>query len=851
MTDEKPSEESALHHFDEIVEHAPFPWQRRLYAAFAKGDIPEVVDVPTGLGKTLSILLLLLARLENPALPARVVYIVDRRAIVDQTAQAIRAWIDRIATLPRLASTFNATSAFPSDLPVQLGVLRGGLADDGQWRVDPARPAVVVGTVDMIGSRIMFSGYGDGRSRRSMHAGLLGHDSVVMLDEAHLSPAMEALIRSVERIQGHCGFRTMTLSATSTGTRSIIGLVPGDEADPEIRRRLHAVKKPSFHPVGTYAALVDRMCEAATAHRSGSVAVFVRTVESAGEIAKRLRAMLGDDGSARVALLTGTLRGKERAELTNGAVWQRFDPRRERGPASPSVYLVMTSAGEVGIDLDADHGVMDLATLDSMIQRLGRVNRMGMAEAEISIVFREKDRKKETIEPEKTPKSYARLLDMARAKTLKALCQLRDLSPAALRSVDKKTLDECTLLSTRPARLHGEVVEAYAATSADLQLPDVSVYLRGVSDPDPPHCHLIWRREIANLVRLGEDTAREVIAFFRPGADEIARVPARFARKLIEAALARQDGGGLSLIAVGARGDVHSGMVESASAIPSLDYATIFLPTAAGGLDASGLPSLPARGVVSDVGDDDERIRYVEGSNGPEAVDGGEAPALPPWLDRAIELRVPLYDPDEEDAEERFLVFALCRPDAALQAGESDLTWLGASRQTIDEHCSLVGDAARRIGEALALPEAGALEAAGRWHDVGKARHIWQRAAGVPAGGPPLAKSTKGRLRPELLGGYRHEFGSLAEAERNIPTASPYRDLVLHLIASHHGWARPGFPHPRQWDPDMSSALNRRLAIDVADRFARLQAEYGAWRLAWLEALLKAADAYVSTRAGS
>ena len=84
---------------------------------------------------------------------------------------------------------------------VGLGVLRGGLADDGAWRLDPARPAVLVGTVDMVGSRLLFSGYGDGRSRRAMHAGLLGHDAVVLLDEAHLAPAFAALLRDIERMQ--------------------------------------------------------------------------------------------------------------------------------------------------------------------------------------------------------------------------------------------------------------------------------------------------------------------------------------------------------------------------------------------------------------------------------------------------------------------------------------------------------------------------------------------------------------------------------------------------------------------------------------------------------------------------
>ena len=241
VTDTWRRDEADIPHFRDVVGHDPYPWQGRLYGAFVDGNVPEAVDIPTGLGKTLCVLLFLLARTRNSSLPTRVVYVVDRRAIVDQTADAIRAWIDRIAELPRLANLFAGSSAFPSDLPVQLGVLRGGLADDGEWRVDPTRPAVVVGTVDMIGSRIMFSGYGDGRSRRSMHAGLLGHDSIVMLDEAHLSPAMGVLIHSINRIQSHHKFRTMTLSATSTDTQCAFRLLPTEESDPAVRDRLHAV----------------------------------------------------------------------------------------------------------------------------------------------------------------------------------------------------------------------------------------------------------------------------------------------------------------------------------------------------------------------------------------------------------------------------------------------------------------------------------------------------------------------------------------------------------------------------------------------------------------------------------
>ena len=847
MSDSQESGETSIPYFREIVRHDPYPWQRRLYKTFVEGSVPKALDIPTGLGKTLCVLLFLLARVRNTALPTRVIYIVDRRAIVDQTATAIRTWIERIAELPEFAGVLDATSAFSSDLPVQLGVLRGGLADDGEWRIDPARPAVVVGTVDMIGSRMMFSGYGDGPSRRPMHAGLLGHDSIVMLDEAHLSPAMAVLIHTINQLQSHLMFQTMTLSATSTDTESVFQLLPEDEANPAVRSRLHSVKTQSLHQVGKPVDRVGRICEVATAHKSGSVAVFTRTVADAEKIAAKLISIL-DDGSERVALLTGTLRGKERAELADGTVWRSFLPNRDRDASAPSVYLVMTSAGEVGVDLDADHGVMDLSTLDSMIQRVGRVNRLGLTEADVAIVFTEQ----EAVESPAEPKTHSQRLAAARTKTLKVLGQLPDLSPATLRGLDKQVLKECCVPPARPARLHAEVVEAFAATSATLQLPHVSIYLHGVSDqPDPPESFLIWRWDVAHLVQLGNDAAAEAIAFFRPSADEVARVPARVAQDLILSALERQGARGLPLIVVEPGGDVRAVLLMSEDKLSLLDYATVFLPTTAGGLESSGLPSKLARHEVSDVGDSDDRVRYVDASGGGDVEADESEQALPAWLDQAIELRVPLHDVNEDD-EERFLVYALRRSDPALQTGESNLIWLGASTQTMDEHCALVGAAARRIGAALSLPdhEVDALEAAGRWHDRGKARKVWQRAAGVPANGPLLVKSRRGRFRPALLGGYRHEFGSLAEAEREIPVKSPNRELILHLIASHHGRARPGFPQSRQWDPDVPSALNRRLAIEAANRFANLQAEYGPWRLAWLEALLKAADVYVSSRNG-
>ena len=841
MLEDRNRAAATVPHFRAVVGDDPYPWQRRLYGALARGAVPDAVDIPTGLGKTACVLLALLARLEYPALPRRIVYVVDRRAIVDQTAEIVRTWIARIGALPSLRRAFDACAAHRAERSVGLGVLRGGLADDGAWRLDPARPTVLVGTVDMVGSRLLFSGYGDGRSRRAMHAGLLGHDAMVLLDEAHLAPAFAALLRDIERMQHRREFRTMTLSATGACGATVLALTRADTRSVAVRRRLNARKSPRFVEAATPAERIRRIRDAALAHRCGAVVVFVERVADARRIARGLVAALGPGASERVAVLTGTLRGHERAALTEGAVWRRFTHRERPPPHAPSVYLVSTTAGEVGVDLDADHAVMDLSTLDSMVQRLGRVNRAGEGDAQVTVVFTAR----EASGPDSTPTSYRERCEAARAATLDALRRLSGLSPKTLRALDPDTVAACSAPTARPAPLDAVVLEAFAATSAALARPPVAVYLRGVSEEaHTAQCFLAWRRDVAELVGLGTAVAGEVLAFFPPTSEELARVPASYAQKLVRCAIERLDGAALPLVVVGSDGAAFAAAVHDVSALPAFEFATVLLPAEAGGLSATGLPDAEASDPVEDVADTDARTRYF-------------APCppgtLPAWTERAVELRVPLPgESDEEEEDERSLVYAKRRPDAGLHTGEGRSSRLTASAPTIDAHCAEVAAAARRIGAALGLPAdlVDALDAAGRWHDRGKARAVWQRAAGVPTGSPALAKSPRGRLRPAWLGGYRHEVGSSVDAERILGADVPHRDLVLHLVAAHHGWARPGFPDRKQFDPESPSRVNERCARRAARRFARLQARHGPWRLAWLEALLKAADAHVSSGAG-
>ena len=616
-------------------------------------------------------------------------------------------------------------------------------------------------------------------------------------------------------------------------------ILKGDDLkDEAVRRRLDARKTACFVGVASPSARIGAMCEAALAHRTGAIAVYVERVADAQLIALRLARA---HGAERVAVLTGTLRGHERSALVAGAVWRRFAPKRDRTQALPAVYLVMTSAGEVGLDLDADHAVMDLAPLDAMAQRLGRVNRAGLGSATVTVVHTARDSAAVG-----RPGTVAGRLRAARRETLGVLRSLRDLSPETLRHVDQATLGRCTVSRVTNARLDAAVVEAYALTSADVVRPPVEVYLRGVAEqPDVPETWLAWRRDVADLVRAGPEAAEAALSVFRPRAAELARVPVTEAKKIVREAIGREEGRGLALVVVRGDGEVHAARVHDAAEMRSLAYATVLLPPGAGGLAESGLPDAAASGAVADVGDTPDRIRYVAAEPGDEAGDG---PELPAWADAAVEFRIPIPE-DEDGCEERTWVYALRRAGADLATGAGEMTWLGGVIQTLEEHGRLVGKAARRIARALGLEPTlvEALGLAGEWHDAGKSRRVWQLAAGVPPGGPSLAKSRRGRFRPGWLGGYRHEFGSVADAERSLPADTPHRDLILHLIAAHHGWARPGFPRPEQWDPDASPGANRALAERIADRYARLAAENGPWRLAWFEAILKAADAWVSS----
>lgn len=204
---------------------------------------------------------------------------------------------------------------------------------------------------------------------------------------------------------------------------------------------------------------------------------------------------------------------------------------------------------------------------------------------------------------------------------------------------------------------------------------------------------------------------------------------------------------------------------------------------------------------------------------------------------------------------------------------EDDATASGTVNVTLPSHLEGVGSFAKRFARACGLPPhlVDALRCAGRLHDLGKADPRFQailRNGNPWACGPLLAKSgtiPQGRQLYEaarIAAGYpkggRHELLSvrLAESAPDLLPSDPLlRDLVLHLVASHHGWCRPFAPvvmdeSPKQVSLEFDSrqlahtsdTRLERLDSGVSERYWSLTRHFGWWGLAWLEAILRLAD---------
>jgi CRISPR-associated endonuclease/helicase Cas3 len=922
--------------FETLTGHKPMLWQQRLFDEFAAGRIPSALDLPTGLGKTSVMALWLIARAQGAKLPRRLVYIVDRRAVVDQaTAEA-----------ERLRDNIAKAALGIEKLPIS--TLRGRFVDNREWRDDPAAAAIIIGTVDMIGSRLLFSGYGVSPKMRPYHAGLLGADALVVLDEAHLVPPFEHLLRAIERDAALWPkndqdrkllprFTLLPLSATqrdveeSGSGRPPFRLEEADRlTDPVAGKRLGATKRLRFEPLAPKEQ--DRqLAEAAwkLAKMDGGfsrVAVFCdrreRGDEGSGPSAQGVREEIeklarGDKRAGRAAakihleLLVGARRVYEREGVAKRLRELGFIG--EKKPLDMPAFLVATSAGEVGVDIDADHMVCDLVAWERMVQRLGRVNRRGEGDAEL-VVFWSEPTVKNADAP--TPPEQRALTAVAAKTVGERLPQIDgafDASPGAIRALAERARTDHALkamleraTTPEPLRppLNRALVDAWSMTSLEHHTgrPEVGPWLRGWVNDDRPQTTIVWRahlpvREgIPNWPRTAVEK-REVEDFFEAAPPHDSekletesyrlaawlqeRAKALLARKRSAAPESGDDEADQAAVAAPDESDSEIAQERPTTETLKRDDIVAFALSSAGGYTEHY-----TLGELAEERKSDAKKQFEAALAGKLLVVDGRLGGLKDGLLDSVcrDFAETADATDEWSTQVGFRVRPIETLDAApdgdwgfedafvlrRDADGAPQKWLRvdhlkqearredarsiARPQELALHQDWTRREMVRIAKAVGLagsPVGAALALAAALHDEGKRARRWQRAFKAPRDAArlglsqPLAK-TRGPIDQALLDGYRHEFGSLPCVEANGEfgnLAAEWQDLVLHLVAAHHGFARPVIA--TRGCEDAPSQLEER-ARNVALRFARLQKRWGPWGLAWLEALLRAADAQAS-----
>jgi CRISPR-associated endonuclease/helicase Cas3 len=867
---------------------APFPWQARLLRRFVSGQVPRSLDLPTGLGKTSVMAVWLVARALGAALPRRLVYVVDRRAVVDQATEVAEGLRTTIESIPELRAALGLVA------PLPISTLRGQHVDNRAWLADPASPAIVIGTLDMLGSRLLFSGYGVSARMRPYQAGMLGADALWLLDEAHLSPSFERLVERIASRKDADGrpltaaddeaaavvppMRLMSLSATGRqhAPEQTFSLDDEDHAHPVVRARLNAPKRIRVFDAVGLDGLPDALVrqawtQCAQGRKPVRTIVFVDRRMHAVKIVQGLRKAAEATGGADIELLVGGRRVHERGGAARRLAELGFLAGNSR-PASRPAFLVATSAGEVGVDLDADHAVCDLVAWERMVQRLGRVNRRGAGDASVIVV------------PSEPHDDASRAMQ---ASVLDALQRLPytadgalDGSPASLAALKAvpgalAAIDRASTPAPLYPPLTRALVEAWAMTSLERHTgrPEVGPWIRGwPDDSEPPQTCLVWRRHLP-IDDAGHLFERRAFESFLDAAGphlserleidvtQVADWLAKRAARLAGDDRSEEGGNGAALRPEAGRGDPIAVLIEAstghARALSCADVlrmdkdalrraligCTALVACEVGGLSPDGLLDDREDRPADDVTEIDPSSTSRAVPFRVERIDAQTVP--PPGIGWRSEVNLPLARDDDGVTAWLAILSAIEQPSGSEEGRSS-----ARRAQRLDEHQSWAEDAARKLAGALGLRPyyVEVLAAAARVHDEGKRADRWQSAFHAPnRGRPPFAK-TVGRPDFALLDGYRHEFGSLpyAEADHRVSALAPdLRELCLHLVAAHHGAARPVISTDGAEEPP-SRAVGRARA--VALRYAALSQHWGPWGLAWCEALLRAADQQASRR---
>ncbi|MCB1097440.1 MAG: type I-U CRISPR-associated helicase/endonuclease Cas3, partial [Verrucomicrobiae bacterium] len=936
--------------FRELWTYDPFPWQVRLTNELcAGGEWPEWVTLPTGTGKT-SCIDIAIYHLASQAhqlpsqrsAPVRIVFAVYRRIVVDEAFERAREIGKQLADalktaahpLHPVASALALLAGDDSASPLDVYPLRGGTFTNHAWARTPTQPLVLTTTLDQLGSRLLFRGYGVSEYARPLHAALLANDALLILDEAHTSRPFSQTLRAITQFRAHAAedlrtpFHSVQLTATppaSAGENSF-GLDAKDNENATISRRINAAKPTTLLPVvdgakgkSRHAAMAKEVCAKAQeliAAGTPRLLIVVNRVVTAETIREALEALAKKKGANQkleIKLLTGRLRPLDR-ERRIAEINQWF-PKDNASMPESSLILVATQCIEVGADYDFDALLTELAPLDSLRQRFGRLNRTGRNIAGFGFIFTPED----ALDSAKPDPLYADVLPRV-WNYLNGMPDL-DFGISGLGPKLPKGGEIEPLLSPMedaPVLMPAHLDLLCQTSPAPHAEPEVSLYIHG-PQRSLPEVYVVQR---ADLDR--SDQTKALLEAVPPLSTEAATLPIYLIAELLTDEPADDNGGdvageaqpsskhsdALTTIAWRYRDgkaslitsirDVRSGdfIVVSATTESDDQYELAYL-TAKDMVRIRFTPAVAQRlgKLIAATDDTADLLEVISGASG----DGNEESAgfdAKIWKDLIRQI-APLISANIGDDRPEKIVWqhaAKLRPDRwravplpAANDNDPDgvifehpdranfTRWPideDALRQSLvvardevvlDDHNRAVS--ARAARNASDLPDSiiAALRDAGLWHDLGKADPRFQAMLrGLPiyaaARKTQLAKSSDGFRPPHVVKvfreqaalpeGFRHELlSTIIVAQSAVGQQHPERELLLHLIASHHGRCRALAPVVPDSAPVPFTVSVAGQGIEysgndcplahmkdgVARRFWSLTRRFGWWGLPYLE----------------
>lgn len=362
--------------FNRLTGHdSPRDWQGALAAEQHCRD--RLVRRPTGDGKSEGVLAAWsFHRLCRAAddWPRRLIWCLPMRVLVEQISHLARQLAHEI----------------PEATRPDVHIVMGG-EDVREWFLMPERPAIIIGTQDMLLSRALNRGYASARARWPMEFGLLNQDALWVMDEVQLMDvglATSAQLQAYREDDREKQFRpchTWWMSATlqANWLRSVDTAryhdnwirSPCTVTATERSGGLWDVKKQvvtDFISPRNHAAFAKRILDVHTSAPGGEFGritlVVCNTVDRACQTFDAMRAAGRSDG---LELVHSRFRPAERE------AWrERFLSSSACG-ADVDRIIIATQVVEAGVDISASCLVTELAPWPSLVQRFGRCARYG------------------------------------------------------------------------------------------------------------------------------------------------------------------------------------------------------------------------------------------------------------------------------------------------------------------------------------------------------------------------------------------------------------------------------------------------------------------------------------------